>query len=237
MKLTEAKLKQLIKEVMAEGEGAKGPADLPDGVYVSVEKHPSEKSYSIRYVNEEGKSPGKSHGLKGTIVIEEPQLVDEYPCNGAFMIGWSAASSGFGPLLYDVAMEIATMFGGGLVSDRTIVSTDAQAVWSYYLNRRTGRISGDVTATQLDDEDNSLTYPPDDPKGREPINKDNCVQNIARATITGLYDDFTDSPLSKAYKKQPTTLKALGNKLRVVGFELNFGNEEGEETEQKDLTN
>ena len=214
MKLTEAKLKQLIKEVMTEA--AKGPADLPDGVYVSVEKHPSEKSYSIRYVNEEGKSPGKSHGLKGTIVIEEPQLVDEYPCNGAFMIGWSAASSGFGPLLYDVAMEVATMFGGGLVSDRTIVSTDAQAVWSYYLNRRTGRISGDVDATQLDNEDDSFK------NGTE----DDCVQNIARATITGDYDDFTDSPLSKVYKKQPDMLRSLGNKLRVVGFELNLGDKQ-----------
>lgn len=214
MKLTEAKLKQLIKEVMTEA--AKGPADLPDGVYVSVEKHPSEKSYSIRYVNEEGKSPGKSHGLKGTIVIEEPQLVDEYPCNGAFMIGWSAASSGFGPLLYDVAMEVATMFGGGLVSDRTIVSTDAQAVWSYYLNRRTGRISGDVDATQLDNEDDSFNNGTDD----------DCVQNIARATITGDYDDFTDSPLSKVYKKQPDMLRSLGNKLRVVGFELNLGDKQ-----------
>ena len=210
MKLTEAKLKQLIKEVMTEA--AKGPADLPDGVYVSVEKHPSEKSYSIRYVNEEGKSPGKSHGLKGTIVIEEPQLVDDYPCNGAFMIGWSAASSGFGPLLYDVAMEVATMFGGGLVSDRTIVSTDAQAVWSYYLNRRTGRISGDVDATQLDNEDDSFN------NGTE----DDCVQNISRATITGLYDDFTDSPLSKAYKKKPDMLRSLGDKLKTIGIIMSF---------------
>ena len=231
MKLTEAKLKQLIKEVMTEV--AKGPADLPDGVYVAVEKHPAEKSYSIRYVNDEGKSPRSSHGFKGTVVIEEPQLADEYPCLEALMVSWANATSGYGPLLYDVAMEIATREAGGLVSDRTVVKPPAQKVWRYYLSNRSGE-GGDVTVTQLDDEDNSLTYPENDPEGREPIDSDNCLQNIARSTITGLYDDFTDSPLSKLYKKQPTTLRALGNKLRVVGFELNLGSEE---TEQKDLTN
>ena len=205
MKLTEAKLKQLIKEVMTEA--AKGPADLPDGVYVAVEKHPAEKSYSIRYVNEEGKSPKKSHGFRGTIVIEEPQLVDEYPCEGAYMISWSAASDGYGPLLYDVAMEVATLVGGGLVSDRTIVSTDAQRVWRYYLKNRS-----DVESSQLDNEEDYFE------NGIE----DDCVQNIARATITGDYDDFTDSPLSKAYKKQPETLRALGDKLKTVGINLSF---------------
>ena len=206
MKLTEAKLKQLIKEVMTEA--AKGIADLPDGLYIAVEKHPSENSYTIRYVNEEGKSPRYSHGFRGTIVIEEPQLVDAYPCEGAYMISWSAASDGYGPLLYDVAMEVATMFGGGLVSDRTIVSTDAQAVWRYYLKNRS-----DVESSQLDNEDDSFK------NGTE----DDCMQNIARATISGMYDDFTDSPLSKAYKKQPDILRTLGDKLRVVGFELNVG--------------
>jgi len=205
MKLTEAKLKQLIKEVMTEG--AKGIADIPDGVFVSVEKHPSENSYTIRYVNDEGKNPRKSHGFKGTVVIEEPQLVDDYPCEGAFMISWTAASHGYGPLLYDVAMEVATLAGGGLVSDRTIVSTDAQRVWRYYLNNRT-----DVQNSQLDNEDDSFQ------NGTE----DDCIQNISRATITGMYDTWEDSPLSKVYKKQPDTLRALGNKLKTIGTNLSF---------------
>jgi len=205
MKLTEAKLKQLIKEVMTEA--AKGIADIPDGVYVSVEKHPSENSYTIRYVNEEGKNPRKSHGFRGTIVIEEPQLADQYPCEGAYMISWSAASDGYGPLLYDVAMEVATMFGGGLVSDRTVVSTDAQRVWRYYMKNRS-----DVESSQLDNEEDYF----------ENGTEDDCLQNIARATITGMYDDFTDSPLSKAYKKEPDMLRSLGDKLRVVGINLPF---------------
>jgi hypothetical protein len=52
----------------------------------------------------------------------------------------SAAKKGYGPLLYDIAMEIA---GGenyiddlGIMPDRTSVSGDAQRVWeTYYVNR------------------------------------------------------------------------------------------------------
>jgi hypothetical protein len=221
MKLTESKLKQLIKEVMTEG--AKGIADIPDGVYVYVEKHPSYDAFTIQYVDEENKSARKKFGFKGVVRIMEPQLVEEYPCEGALMVSWSSATHGYGPLLYDVAMEIATLKAGGLVSDRTSVSKfnsdgsdgGAQEIWKYYLNNRSGD-GGDVTVIQLDNEDDSFK------NGTQ----DDCLQNIAASTITGLYDDFTDSPFSKLYRKQPTTLKALGNKLRVVGFELNLGSEE-----------
>ena len=219
MKLTEAKLKQLIKEVMTEA--AKGIADLPDGVHIYAEK--TAEGYVITYRTDDGKSPRKEFGFKGTVVIEEPQLADEYPCLEALMVSWANATSGYGPLLYDVAMEIATREAGGLVSDRTVVKPPAQKVWRYYLSNRSGE-GGDVTVIQLDNEDDYF----------ENGTQDDCLQNIARGTITGMYDDFTDSPLSKLYKKQPTTLRALGNKLRVVGFELNLGSEE---TEQKDLTN
>jgi hypothetical protein len=222
MKLTEAKLKELIKEVMTEA--AKGPADLPDGVHIHAEK--TGEGYIITYRTDEGASPRMDFGFKGTIVMEEPQLADEYPCLEALMVSWAQATKGYGPLLYDVAMEIATREAGGLVSDRTVVKPPAQKVWRYYLSNRSGE-GGDVTVIQLDNEDDYFK------NGTQ----DDCLQNIARATITGDYDDFTDSPLSKLYKKQPTTLRALGNKLRVVGFELNLGSEEGEETEQKDLTN
>ncbi len=223
MKLTEAKLKQLIKEVMTEGEGAKGIADIPDGVYVVVEK--VSDAYIISYKNEEGKSPSKSHGLKGTVVINEPQLADEYPCSGALMVSWSSASHGFGPLLYDVAMEIATLYAGGLVSDRNDVSWynsdgsdgGAEKIWNYYFTNRSGD-GGDVTVSQLDDEDNTLTYPEDDPEGREPIDSDNCLQNSTDRAAKRLGISWEKHPLSKLYKKQPTTLKALGNKLRTVGF-------------------
>ena len=227
MKLTEAKLKQLIKEVMTEA--AKGVTDLPDGVYVMIEKLPTMNAFIIRYVNEKRKSPQKEFGFFGKVVIQEPPY---FPCGGALMVSSAQASHGYGPLLYDIAMEIASMKigglkGGGLISDRGAVSNTekdadgkkvpggALKVWKhYYYNRDSADgEGGDVEVIQLDDPSNILTPP----------ENDNCSQDIGRATITGLYNTWMNSPLSKAYKKQPDKLKALGNKLIVVGFELNLG--------------
>ena len=90
-----------------------------------------------------------------------------------------------------------------------------QKVWRYYLSNRSGK-DGDVTVIQLDNEDDSFK------NGTQ----DDCLQNIARSSITGMYDTWEDSPLSKLYKKEPTTLKALGNKIRFMGFDpLNLGSE------------
>ena len=117
------------------------------------------------------------------------------------MVGGSGAKEGFGPLLYDIAIEWATQNGGGLISDRSSVSDDAQAVWSYYERNR-----DDVTAHQLDDLENTLT----------PEDEDNCDQEIGRATITGMYNTWQDSQLSKRYTKPPTTMNALGKKLVIL---------------------
>mgnify|MGYP003649019809 FL=1 len=206
MKLTEAKLKQLIKEVL--NESANSPADLPEGVYVSVEKHPSHRSFIIRYVNEEGRSTSKEFGFKGILVIGEPQLSDDYPCENAFAIEWASATPGYGPLLYDVAMEVATLEGAGLVSDRTVVKPAALRVWDFYMNNR-----DDVAFKQLDNEEGELT-----PKNK----KDDCSQNSSYKHAKDRGEEWTDSPLSKFYTKEPTTLRALGVKLRVDGTNLTF---------------
>ena len=52
---------------------------------------------------------------------------------------------------------------------------------------------------QLDDLDNTLT----------PTEKDNCVQLASG-------DKFVDSPLSKRYTKEPTTIDSLGDKLKIL---------------------
>ena len=117
------------------------------------------------------------------------------------MVSHSSATQGWGPLLYDLAMELATERGGGLIADRSSVSGEAQAVWNYYMANR-----GDVTGIQLDDLDNTLT----------PEDEDNCDQHISRATVTGMYNTWQDSPLSKRWTKQPTTLNALRADDRLV---------------------
>jgi len=73
-------------------------------------------------------------------------------CNGAYEVRWVEAPKGWGPLLYDVAMEYASRLGGGLISDRSNVSSDAAGIWDYYYNNR-----DDVDYEQMDDLEGHLT--------------------------------------------------------------------------------
>ena len=63
---------------------------------------------------------------------------------GVFEVTGSEVSGGYGPTLYDVAIEWATMNGLGLVADRNSVSHAAERVWEKYLSARS-----DVTAHKL----------------------------------------------------------------------------------------
>lgn len=207
MKLTEAKLKQLIKEVL--NEGAKSITDLPDGVYVSVYKSPSKRKFEIKYVDRHGSDPFTWFGLFGMVAIGDPLFRhQDLPCSDAYAIEISRAAQGWGPLLYDVAMEVATLTGGGLTPDRAIVSNEAYDVWDYYLKNRS-----DVQVSQLDNENSEIT--PD-------LKADDCSQGSTMNHVERNGGEWNDSPLSKIYTKEPTTLRALGDKLRVVGTSLTF---------------
>jgi hypothetical protein len=67
---------------------------------------------------------------------------------GASEIRSSAAESGYGPLIYDIAMALES----GLISDRDSVSPAARKVWNFYKNNRK-----DVEIKKLDDLDNPKT--------------------------------------------------------------------------------
>ena len=130
--------------------------------------------------------------------------VEDYgPCDGAMKVENSRASSGWGPLLYDVAIEYATIKANGLMPDRVSVSGEAKNVWNYYLGNRS-----DVIAHQLDDLKNTLT----------PFSlKDNCNQSVSRhepGEVLSFDGDWKESPLSKRYTKKPITI----NKLKSLGL-------------------
>jgi len=115
-------------------------------------------------------------------------------CKGAYHIG-SVNAKGWGPLLYDIAMEWTTMKGSGLIADRQSQTLEARVVWDYYMKNRLGEIN----PVQLDDLNNTRT----------PEEEDNCNQIVAG-------DNWQEptNPLSKIYTKKPTTIKALGNQIR-----------------------
>ena len=137
-------------------------------------------------------------------ILSIPENYDVGPCSGAWAVGRSRAASGWGPLLYDVAIEWATQNAAGLIADRTSVSGSAEAVWRYYMQNRK-----DVTAHQLDDPIDTLTSE----------KEDNCDQEVAGGYRWGSPSlfrkenpenpDCMNSALSKRYTKEPTTINAL----------------------------
>lgn len=137
----------------------------------------------------------------------DPEKYDEkyirnLDCGGAYCVVNAFAAGGWGPLLYDIAIELATIKGSGLVSDRTSVSLAAQDVWEKYMN-----IRGDVEKFQCDDQYNTLTDDPGDNVDME---------------IIGARDYFYDpknirsNPLAKRLSKPPTTIQALESSGKLI---------------------
>ena len=118
---------------------------------------------------------------------------DEGNCLNAWVISYSLADKGYGPLLYDVAIEMASMDpkASGLTPDRTNLSADAFGVWKKYLT-----IRPDVEKSQLDDLENSLT--PDD--------KDNCDPDSATVhapfpSLLSLFGEEDEEKYNKNFTK------------------------------------
>ena len=193
-------LREYIRELLTEA--AKGPTDLPEGVFVEIIEQGDHAKF--RYVVENpdyGTYISSTAPVGGKVAIMKP----DYPCGGAYEVVLSRASQGWGPMLYDVAMEWATQNGGGLVSDRSHVSPSAREIWNYYLSNR-----GDVQGVQLDDLRNTIT----------PEEEDNCEQHSSTVgrSSAGMPKtvDFQESPLSKRYTKAPTTMNALNTAGKLV---------------------
>ena len=199
-------LREYIRALLTEA--AKGPADLPDNVVVAVIDQREHQKF-MYMVEKEGphgttkweRATPNNAGLHGKVALTKP----DHPCGEAWEVIMSGASQGWGPMLYDVAMEWASQNGGGLVSDRSHVSSSARAVWDYYLSNRS-----DVQSVQLDDLRNTIT----------PEEEDNCEQGSATVGRTSTdipkVIDFQESPLSKRYTKSPATMSALETAGKLV---------------------
>jgi hypothetical protein len=129
--------------------------------------------------------------------IEFGENWDGEPCLGA----WTVSSTkdtldGWGPLLYDLAIELSTQEAGGLTSDRGTVSPDARSVWGKYLSSR-----GDVEKEQMDNIRSPIT----------PVIEDDCSQQPAEIESPDP-DAWLKSPLSKAYRKPPVIMGQLDSR-------------------------
>ena len=186
-------LREYIRELLTEA--AKGPADLPEDVFVEILDKGDHAVVRYAVKNPDyGTYINSTAPVGGKVALRPP----DHPCGDAWEVVLSRASQGWGPMLYDVAMEWATQNGGGMVSDRSHVSPSAREVWDYYLSNRS-----DVQSVQLDDLQNTIT----------PEEEDNCEQHASTVgrSSAGMPKvvDFQESPLSKRYTKSPTTMNAL----------------------------
>jgi len=171
--------------------------DLPDDVGVLIEEHAGGEDVEVSYFSLSGQ---ENYAPSGMVSITEPEEKYSGPCGGAYSVffagkpnspGLGRVTKGWGPLLYDVAIEYATIRGGGLAPDRSQVSEDARSIWGFYDKR------SDVEKVQLDNPENLLTQRKDD----------NCEQVSAEKHVWE--EDWFKSPLSRMYRKKPDTIGAL----------------------------
>ena len=178
---------------------------LRDDVFIRIQRF-GKRAVKIQYANSDPRQrklfPNPSSDPDdcwGTILIEKD--VNGIP---VWQVTSSQSGEGYGPLLYDIAMEYATEHGLGLMSDRSSVSDGpdgAVNVWDYYMKHRVG---DDVQAHQMDDLANTLTDTYDD----------NVPQDIPKKFAPG--GKWHEHSTSKRYTKAPTTMDALDGRIIYV---------------------
>lgn len=198
MRITESRLRQLIRETILT-EAAFTPKKAAElGIHFKVTKTKFGLG-GYRIIAEKFED---DYSSVGNLSMARP-MPDYGNCLGAYEVNISDTRiRGLGPLLYDIAMELAGP--AGLMSDRKIVSPDAKRVWQYYHDNRS-----DVHHQQLDSKPGTIT--PD-------IEEDDCIQRSSDMNRR-LGGTWQGSPLSKVYRKKGTpTIDALTH-LGLIKFE------------------
>jgi hypothetical protein len=127
-----------------------------------------------------------------------------------YTVGLSKASRGYGPKLYDVAMEAITARGGMLTSDRATVSGDARKVWDFYFRNRS-----DVKKKPLPRDQWTGNYALVDEKLRGPQETWPPATDPAWALQTG----YSKSP---SLINDPNTVKRVKGQQSSAAMALNY---------------
>lgn len=211
MRLTEREFRGVVRRILVESSGAKGPTDLAalGGSYIIISPNPEAQGGIEVYYSDEREDP-PADAPQGRVATEPISQHQHYGpqghAGGAHQVSSSDATQGWGPMLYDVAMEVTTLLGAALTPDRGTVSQSAKRVWDYYYTRRASPESNrPVASEQLDDENNTLTLDPED----------NAWQGAAKSWGG---DKWHQSSLSRSYKSSgAATLQEL-SRLGLVEF-------------------
>lgn len=214
------------------------PEDLPRmGVMIQTQADQVSIMFAVSNITHSGDmSPGKIFELSSSMHVKalddlfgteipygriEIGPVENAECAGAWnVIVTRNTKSGWGPLLYDVAIEEASSRAGGLTSDRGEVSDDALRVWTAYDTSR-----GDVEKVQLDLTDFDIARWRDSVPNLAHITPkikwDDCFMYSAFDERLAAKDfsasksgNWVKSPLSRAYKKPSVII----NQLQSLGL-------------------
>ena len=165
-------------------EAAMGMDDLPpDTVVVVNERNNSETEIYYSSLSEMGSTDTKPYGR---IIIEAPFPAGT--CDGAWNVANSDADQGWGPMLYDIAIEWATQNANGLMSDRSSVEQEAENVWNFYLKNRK-----DVTAHQVGDENCDQEVAGDELSARITARVNYLMLDNEKKEIKEIFENFTES--------------------------------------------
>jgi hypothetical protein len=208
MRQTEKLIRKVVSEILLH-EAAKRPADLFSisediSVIVITNDNPNEIEVTIEAtdIDDDGVEETTRIGVIRLGETSDDLLRGGGKCAGALEVKWSRADFGFGPLIYDIGMEVASLKGLSIMSDRDEVSDSARRVWDFYDSQRS-----DVEKIQLDNERGELT--PDD-------ENDDCSQFMSRTLQSDTGEKWHKHSLSRAFRKRETPILDELRKLRIL---------------------
>ena len=178
---------------------------------------------SVHYVDLKKEAPGYEHRHSGTppggtAGIRLPSVESTAKngrCLESSIITSSNASQGWGPLLYELLLEIASARSTGITPDRASVSLYARKVWAKYESRPdTEKIQLDVDTYLTGKSSKGDNITPDIPE-------DDCKMDALYDYPGGPMKKLVNNPLSMVYRKDNRNLfKVLrkNNRIIVDGF-------------------
>lgn len=171
----------------------------------------NKKHNELSYVNEDLKKT-----MLGFItVMKKPNIKSKIAYNAAQII-MSNAKNGYGPMMYDIAMQFCKQ--QGIMPDRHVVSPSAKRIWDFYFNNR----KGDVLAKPIDDM-------------RAPITKSTKDDGDVHKQLDPDAKDFDErNPIDYVYwSKKNISFKALQQNHERLLDMIKANTYEGKETAEQ----
>ena len=193
---------------------------LPEDCFITIRRNSNECSISytgkdgLPYKNVQNDPNNKSNRL-GDLMFK---LSENNPSKLIYEITYSQAANGFGPLLYDIGMEVVNKLTNGkgyLKSDPEAVSRHAKNIWDVYSKR------GGVVKKPLDSIENEIT----------PTKLDNVNLTAAKQIYgekpgqPGESQPWYNKPLSTGFTKPIQLLGSdkiiFNEEVKKIEFKLN----------------